>query len=276
MVLRTRKSLGRISAFFGNLHGTTIKPEELIPSRLIWILLASASEGPQYAHLYVSSVDRLVKTLATEKGIHSVTRLQNTKPACILSSSKAASAKASPASILVYFDTDETFQATSQKLRALLEYGEIAKSATGTQILHWSLSTYACIQFYEPKRSRDIAGKCVVVVAIDPATGQDGDVDAWYRKEHLNQLSTSQLFLRCRRYTRIKDPSSVEQDGTDGVAKFLAVHDYTSVQDLFDRSLAKGQLVQETEWTRRVMDGAKGVERTIWTVSEAGANTRKL
>jgi hypothetical protein len=266
--------LGRISAFFGNLHGPNIKPEKLpiSPSHLIWILLAAASAGPQYSNLYASSVDRLVTTLATEKGIHSVIRLQNTNPACTLSGSKATSAKASPASLLVYIDTDEAFQATLQKLRALLEYGEIAKSAAGTQILHWSLRTYACIQFYEPKRSRDMNGKCVVVVAIDPATGQDEDVDAWYRKEHLGQLSTSPLFLRCRRYTRIMDPSSIEQDGMDGVAKFLAVHDYTSVQDLFDHSITKGQLVEETEWTRRVMDGAKGVERTIWTLCEAGAN----
>jgi hypothetical protein len=275
MVLRTRKSLGRISAFFGNLHGPSIKPEKLSPSHLIWILLASASAGPQYSNLYASSVDRLKKTLATEKGIHSVTQLQNTNPACTLSGPKAVSAKASPASLLVYVDTDEAFQATLQKLRALLEYGEIAKSATGTQILHWSLSTYACIQFHEPKRSRDIAGKCAVVVAIDPATGQDGDVDAWYRKEHLNQLSTSPLFLRCRRYTRIMDPSSIEQDSMDSRVKFLAVHDYTSVQALFDHSVTKGQLVEETEWTRRVMDGAKSVERTIWTLAEAGVNARQ-
>ena len=192
--------------------------------------------------------------------------LQNTKPACTLSGSKAASAKASPASLLVYVDTDEAFHATLQKLMALLEYREIAKSADGTRILHWSLSTYACIQFHEPKRARDINGKCVVVVAMDPAAGQDEDVDAWYRKEHLSQLSTSELFLRCRRCTRIMDPSSTKQDGIERGAKFLAVHDYSSVQDLFDHSLANGQLVEETEWTRRVMDGAKGVERTIWTL----------
>lgn len=268
MGLRTRKSLGRISAFFSkpissNSHSTN---QERSPSHLVWILLAAASQGPQYADLYASNVERLVKTLATEKGIHTVTHLKNTSPACTLSGSNASSAKASPASLLVYADTDHVFKATLEKLRAILEYGEIAKNAAGTQILHWSLSTYSCIQFHEPKRSRSNTGTCIVVVAIDPATGQDEDVDAWYRKEHLALLSTSSLFLRCRRYTRILDPSSVEQDPVKGAGKLIAVHDYTSVQDLFDHSLAKGPLVVETEWTRKVMDSARQVERSIWSV----------
>ena len=176
------------------------------------------------------------------------------------------SAKASPASILVYLDDKDVFKAILQKLRALLEFGDVAFDAEGKRVLHWGLSTYSCVQIHEAKRSKSISGTCVVIVAIDPAAGQDEDVDSWYRKEHLAQLSTSSLFLRCRRYTRILDPSSILQDDVEGAAKFLAVHDYTSVQDLFDHSVNKGQLVEETEWTRRVMDGSKSVERSIWSV----------
>jgi hypothetical protein len=118
------------------------------------------------------------------------------------------------------------------------------------------------------------------MVAIEPAAGQDDDVDAWYRREHLGMLSTSPLFLRCRRYTRIPDPSSPEPDGIQedritGTAKFLAVHYYTSVQELFDHSLTKGPIIDETAWTRRVMDNAKSVERTIWTLRDADGNAGK-
>lgn len=272
MVLRTRKSLGRISAFFGHsfVSSSDNNDTDSSPSHLVWILLASASEGPQYTSLYASSVDRLYKTLTTEKGIHSVTHLRNTSPACTLSSSTAASAKSSPASLLVYVDSQASFKATLQKLRALFEYGEIAKDAKGTKILHWSLSTYACIQFHEPRRVKGEKGQCVVIVVIEPAEGQDEDVDAWYRKEHLGMLSSSPLFLRCRRYKRVLDPSTVEQEDVNGAAKLIAVHDYTSVQDLFDHSLTKGQLIEETAWTRRVMESAKSVDRTIWTLWNPG------
>lgn len=208
MVLRARKSLGRLSALFKN--GTNSK-QALTPSHLIWILLSSAACGPQYADTYRSSVNRLKHALAIEKGIHSVVQLQNTSPACTLSGSTATSARSSPASILVYVDTEHVFKATLQKLRALLEHGEIANEASGEAILHWSLSTYSCIQLFTPKRPISTPGTCVVIVAIDPAAGQHEDVDAWYRKEHLAQLSTSPLFLRCSRYTRILDPSSVDR-----------------------------------------------------------------
>ena len=118
-----------------------------------------------------------------------------------------------------------------------------------------------------------MSGKCVVAVALDPAPGQDADVDAWYRKEHLAMLATSPLFLRCRRFKRILDPSTIDQSEGSAAAKFLAVHDYTSVQDLFDNSLTKGQLMEETDWTRRVMDNAKAVDRTIWTVQGTDGST---
>ena len=282
MVLRTRKSLGRISAFFSSsisFNGSSTK-HDLSPSHLIWVLLSSASHGPQYADLYASSVDRLVKRLQSEKGIHSVTHLRNTSPTCTLSGSTATSAKSSPASLLVYVDSEASFKATLQKLRALLEYGDIAKNARGTTVVHWTWSTYECIQVHEPRRAKAVKGQCIVMVAIEPASGQDDDVDAWYRREHLGMLSTSPLFLRCRRYTRIPDPSSpepdgIQEDGLTGTAKFLAVHYYTSVQELFDHSLTKGPLVDETAWTRRVMDNAKSVERTIWTFSSPDGATRK-
>lgn len=258
------KSMNRISSIFS--PSSASKLPESAPTHLIWVLLASASKRPQYGDLYSANVERLVTTISIEKGVHSVYYLQNAGPAYTLSGSTATSPRASPVSLLVNVNDESSFRACLRKLRGLLDFGGFTEDEAGNQILHWSLATYASTQFQEPRRARDLVGKCVVTVVIEPTIGQVADVDAWYRKEHLAMLSTSPLFLRCRRYVRVLDPSTVDQSEGATAAKFLAVHDYTSVQDLLDHSLHKGQLVQETPWTRRVMDGTKAVERTIWTI----------
>lgn len=262
MVLRARKSLSRLSAFFGTSNGSSKKNDDLKHSHLIWILLASTSNGPQYVDISTSEIVQLIQTLAIEDGLRTIVYLKNTAPSCALSDSSTITAKSSPTSLLIYVDS-EASTATSQKLRTLLEDRHLSGGPNLIGSLHWTLSTYSCIQFHEPKRAKGKEGQCIVTVAIDPATGQDDDVDAWYRNEHLALLSTNPIFLRCRRYSPIDHG---EQDDMASSPRFLAVHEYTSVQDLLDHSMTKGQLIEETPWSRRVMDGANSVERTIWTV----------
>ena len=264
MNLRHQKSIKKLSSLFS--QSNTGKRTDSSPTHLIWILLSSASRGPQCADLYNTNVIRLAKAISTEKGVRSVFQLKNTSPSCTLSGSTASSPKGSPVSLLVNVQGEECFRTTLQKLRGLLEYGQIAKDTSGNTILHWTLSTYALTQDHSPRRAQKITSNCVVTVIIEPSLGQYEDIDSWYRKEHLAMVSKNRLFLRCRRYVRILDPSTVDQSQSACAAKFLAVHEYTSVQDLLDHSIQKGQIVEETEWTRRVMEGAKAVERTVWTV----------
>ena len=103
-------------------------------------------------------------------------------------------------------------------------------------------------------------------VAIEPSVGQENDIDAWYRQEHLRMSAANAVFLRCDRFERMSVPGVVSEANTANTAKLLAVHEYTSVQDILDHAIYKGRLVEETDWTRRVMDNAKSVERSIWTV----------
>lgn len=260
MALRRHKSFPN----FSTLLGRTARRN----SHLIWICLASASKGPQYSDIIDSRTDSIVKALLNIEDIKSVTRLKNTSPACLLSNSTASSPRTSPVSLLVYTDgPDSEFRLTVTRVRHVLEDAEIIYQPHGNQVLNWSLSTYELTQSYQPWRSRHQTGQCLVSVSIEPSLGQDDDVDAWYRKEHLGMLSSKALFLRCNRYERFIDVLD-ENRSNSATAKFLALHEYTSVQDLFDHSVQKGQLVEETEWARRVLDNAKSVERTIWTVAE--------
>ena len=258
MVLRPKKSISKLSSLFGRTSASKKIPGSNHTSHLIWILLSSTSRGPQYGNVYDSSMDALVKSITQEKGVHSVTRLKNTSPACTFGTgSNASTPRASSISLLVKVSGENSFLLLLENLHALLESVDIPSK------LQYTLNPYKLTQPYEPRQTQKVASKCTVAVAIEPSTGQDEEIDAWYREEHLRMLATNSLFLRCYRYERIVDTEGTRPSAAH---KFLALHEYTSVQDLFDHSIQTGRLIEETEWTRRVLDGAKAVERSIWTM----------
>jgi hypothetical protein len=160
------------------------------------------------------------------------------------------------------------------------------------------LKGYSLIQTYEaPKHSsRPSKGTCIVSVGISPAPGEERALDHWYRSEHLALMSENLIFIRCMRY-RLMEPegglesrrqalSASEREASDRERKasvgvdfedeaederapsFLALHEYVSHQALLDHAIEFGQLVPETEMSRRVFKGARKVERTIWEVEE--------
>ena len=263
MRLNHRKSLSSLSRWFGRSTRS-----EGVPSHLIWILLASASKGPRYG----TKIQNIVDAISQLAEVYSVTRLSNISPASTPSGSMVRSPRESSVSLLVQVDgEDSAFRSSVERIQHLLE-GSATVNQLGTDaVLHWSIDTYELSQSYQPRRSRRQTRKCIVSVAIEPSVGQDEDVDAWYREEHLSMLSSNPLFLRCNRYERLRG-GFAEDESAAATAKFLALHEYTSVQDLFDHSLQKGQLIEETEWSRRVLDGAKSVERTIWDVCEPSSD----
>jgi len=150
------------------------------------------------------------------------------------------------------------------------------------------LKGYTLIQRYEaPRRpARPAKGTCIVAVGISPAAGEEKALDHWYRSEHLDLMSENLIFIRCTRY-RLMEPD----DGSAGSASarerkeslgadyedeaederapaFLALHEYVSHQALLDHAVEFGQLVPETEMSRRIFAGARKVERAIWEVEE--------
>jgi len=149
------------------------------------------------------------------------------------------------------------------------------------------LKGYTLIQTYEaPKRpNRPSKGTCVVAVGIEPAAGEEETLDAWYRSEHLDLMAENLVFIRCTRY-RLMEPdeesrrlSASERKASMGpdfeneaederAPSFLALHEYVSHQALLDHAIEFGQLVPETDMSRRIFAGARKVERAIWEVEE--------
>jgi hypothetical protein len=149
------------------------------------------------------------------------------------------------------------------------------------------LKGYSLIQTYDAPRhpSRPAKGTCIVSVGISPAAGEEKALDHWYRSEHLDLMSENLIFIRCTRYRLLDtDEESRRASASDRKASlgngfedeaederapsFLALHEYVSHQALLDHAIEYGQLVPETEMSRRVFAGAKKVERTIWDVEE--------
>jgi len=142
------------------------------------------------------------------------------------------------------------------------------------------LKAYTLIQTYEAPRhpTRPSKGTCIVAVGIEPAAGEEQTLDAWYRSEHLDLMAQNLVFIRCTRY-RLMAPdtsrrASAGVDYDEGEAdderapSFLALHEYVSHQALLDHAIEFGQLVPETEMSRRIFAGARKVERAIWEVEE--------
>lgn len=259
MVLRAKKSFSKLSGLF---NAAAPKSNTAIASHLIWVLLPFANKGPQHANRPSAAVavDELVKTLRSQSGVHSTTKLNNTSPS-YFGASTAISARASSLSLLIRVYGEERLSAVLEVVGSLLKAADSPSIGNGNASLRSNISMYKLVQQYEPRRSRELSGRCTVAVSIEPSVGQDTDIDSWYREEHLHMLASNSIFLRCNRYERLPGP-----DGMATGAKFLALHEYTSVEDLLNHSIQKGQLIEETAWTRRVFDDAKSVERTIWTV----------
>lgn len=139
----------------------------------------------------------------------------------------------------------------------------------GHNIIRKSLGTemrsYELVQRYEPRRKNKSRAQCIVAVNIDPAEGQDEDIDAWYRKEHLDALAENPIFMRATRYKLIPDGLGVYSTNT--ASKWLALHEYESAESLLRLAIEKGSLAPETEWTKRVLGNAREVERTIWKLA---------
>ena len=263
MVLKHRKSLSRLAHLFDK------SPQSREDSsHLVWILLSSANRGAQYRDIYDSRVNDIATALSDLAQVASVIRLNNTSPACSFNGSTAASPRASPVSLLVKIDGKvSSLRSTLTIINDILDHGTIINQQGTTKILFYGLSFYKLSHAYSPRKSRKQKAKCMVSVAIEPSLGQEEDIDNWYRKEHLAMLASNSLYLRCNRYERIAT-DSVGASSEGFGAKFVALHEYTSVEDLFDHSLKKGPIIPETEWTRHILDRAKSVERTIWTICE--------
>lgn len=113
----------------------------------------------------------------------------------------------------------------------------------------------------------------MVAVGIEPADGGDEALDRWYRSEQLDLMAENPMFVRCTRY-RLIGPQQADNEAEAGrsdeeqAPRFLALHEYESYQALLDYAIEHGQLVPETVMSKKILDGARKVERSVWEVEE--------
>ncbi len=229
---------------------------------MIWIFLSpTSSEDPDKAH-YRSTLERIRNALRMLENVLAVLHLTNVSPTALPRGYSSVTARSSQDSLLVHARHEDT-GTTLLEVNGLLEKANSTSATEG--LLRWSIKAYELTQVFEPRTSKGYNGSCMVTVSIEPGDSQSSDIDRWYRKEQLPMLGETSpaLFLRCRRYRHIAE-TSVDRGGP--TTDLLAVHEYRSVKALFQHSLDKGPVLEETEWSKKVLGNAKRVERTIWEV----------
>ncbi|KAI0406445.1 hypothetical protein F4802DRAFT_596137 [Xylaria palmicola] len=138
-------------------------------------------------------------------------------------------------------------------------------------LIHFELRAYEKIQAYEASGHENASGlergRMLSCVAIEPAEGHDGDLDKWYRKEHLDKLAKCGGFRRCTRYRRM-----------DGVCpRFLALMELDCTPEYFAPTQDEASHIVETEWSKRILSAAKVHHQELFMLIEAQGDTyRKL
>lgn len=142
------------------------------------------------------------------------------------------------------------------------------------ELINFDARVYEKIQTFEgqiPKEGR--AAKCLIAVAMEPAEGEeaDKDFDAWYRLQHLDMLGTVTGYRRSTRY-KLKFSPNPEAAGKK-LPRYLALHEY----DRTDIPQEQIKLAVGTEWSKKVIGGAKAFVRDVYVLQhEAGDPEVKL
>ena len=258
MSLRRHKSVQHLSTFFSRVFLS--KPETT--EGLYWLAIWSA-DGSLDNEDFRDVLQRLVVPhLLKDEGVSLVWKLRNTSPAARGGSAQNGHRPqhGGPCALLVRMQDIEMLW-TSQALQKLA-----AGRRDGDQIRVFGTEakTYELVQRYEGRRGPKARGNCIVAVLIDPAEGQEDDVDAWYRREHLAMIAQTPVHIRSTRY-RLR--SGLVHGANDTGATLLALHEIIDAQALLNHAIQHGQIVEETAWSKRVFTAAKSVERTIWDVT---------
>ena len=126
------------------------------------------------------------------------------------------------------------------------------------ELIEYGIGAWRTIQTFEgyghAEKTGHDRGKTLVAVSIEPGDGQaaEADLDAWYRRQHLDMLAMCKGYRRTTRYKRVGDASP----------RFLALHEY--VCDAADFPTEQIEQVRQTEWSRDVLGKAKAFERDVW------------
>ncbi|KAF2091205.1 hypothetical protein K490DRAFT_62526 [Saccharata proteae CBS 121410] len=135
-------------------------------------------------------------------------------------------------------------------------------------VVEWEVRCYEKIQTFEGQIAKQGRAKCIVAAAMTPAPSTHSDFESWYRLQHLDMLSTVPGYHRSTRYQLTRpSPSPIvaaADDATHAVPDYLALHEFDS-EDIDREKLG---LVVGTEWSRRVIGGARAFVRDVWVLVE--------
>lgn len=139
-------------------------------------------------------------------------------------------------------------------------------------LIDYGIGVWTKLQTYEGynrnvSASHQGRARTLVAVFIEPGEGAEAeaDLDAWYRKQHLDMLSMCRGYRRSTRYRRAGDEAP----------RFLALHEF----DCTPKELPADQIqqVRETAWSRDVLGKAKVFDRYVWRlIGEQGATEMQL
>ncbi|ERS95466.1 uncharacterized protein SPSK_02712 [Sporothrix schenckii 1099-18] len=136
---------------------------------------------------------------------------------------------------------------------------------------------YRLEQVYDPTNKGPGHTKTLISAQYELKNGYSaGDFDAWYRKEHLDQLSTASGYLRTTRFKLVFSRSNAQSRALKGLPvtsnepqpnppTFLALHEFESEQIDLDALRA----LTDTEWTRKVHDNTETVLHPVYKIVKA-------
>lgn len=148
-------------------------------------------------------------------------------------------------------DVDNINSPATAQMMANCRKSKVLGGQDHHELIEYGVSAWSKIQTFEgASKSGHDRGQTLVAVFIEPA--DEDDLDAWYRKQHLDMLSMCRGYRRSTRYRRA---------GDDG-PKFLALHEYACAAE--ELPVEQIRQVRETEWSRDVLGKAKVFEREVW------------
>lgn len=99
----------------------------------------------------------------------------------------------------------------------------------------------------------------MMLAMVQPAQGGEADLDAWYKDEHNEQMSKEPGYWRTSRFSLLHQHSTGSKQNEK--LSFLAVHEFGEDNKL---STEVKPLDPMTDWTKKVMASAKGIDAAIY------------
>ncbi|KAF1839204.1 hypothetical protein BDW02DRAFT_487245 [Decorospora gaudefroyi] len=171
---------------------------------------------------------------------------------------KAASASYSKQYVLVA-QVNDTTHIQPQKL--------LAQVSNGTESIH-DIRLFHEVEIFDLNKvqNNDNPPPTLLLALIEPQPGPDpaSDLDAWYRQEHNQQMAEQPGWRRTCRYELSEcavGDAGGKAGGENVELRFLAIHEFGDENLLGDEV---GVLEPVSEWTKRVMGQAVGIEAAIF------------